>query len=74
MLKEYVILSHLFQLPFVIEICTNDCNVKINARETTVSRISEVFGLSKEQNWSLVEDSLVEVPPLLSISFYSFVF
>jgi hypothetical protein len=33
------------QPPFVIETCT-DCDVKINANETTKSKIAEVFDLS----------------------------
>jgi hypothetical protein len=52
----------------VIETCTDDCDVKINASETTVSKIIDIFGLGKEEWWNLVENSLVEVPSILSMS------
>ena len=53
----------------MIETCT-DCDVKINASETTNSKIIEVFDLkfNKGKQWTLAEDSLVETPSMLSIS------
>ena len=52
----------------MIEIYTNDYDAKINASETTVFRIKEVFRLGQEQCWNLVEDNLVEAPSMLSMS------
>src|SRR5277367_3117826 len=70
LLKRYFVLSCLFQLLFVIKTCANDCDVKINARETTESKMTEVFDLKvdKTTRWTLAEDSLVEVPSALSMS------
>jgi len=44
--------------------------VKINASDTTESKIIEVFDLKvdKGNQWTLAEDSLVEVPSMLSMS------
>jgi hypothetical protein len=54
----------------VIETCTDDFDVQINASETADSTIMEVFDLkfniSKE--WTLVEGSLADVPVMLSMS------
>ena len=63
-----VVLCCLFQPPFVIETCTN-CEVKINASETTNSKITEAFDLKfdKHNQWALAGDSLVDVPSTLSI-------
>jgi hypothetical protein len=57
----------------VIETCTDDYNVKINASETTISQITEVFDikLDKGKRWTLAEDSLVEVPSMLSMCQHS---
>jgi hypothetical protein len=54
----------------VVETCTNDCDVKINASDTTESKITEVFDLKvdKSNRWTLAKDSLVEVPSILSMS------
>jgi hypothetical protein len=54
----------------VIETCTDNCNMKINASETTVPQITEVFDLkfNKGKKWALAEDSLVGVPSMLSMS------
>ena len=51
----------------MIETCTDDYNMKINASETTISQITEVFGLKfdKGKRWTLAEDSPVEVPSVL---------
>jgi hypothetical protein len=53
----------------VIESCTNDCNVKINASDTTISEIAEIFGLKLDElnEWTLVENSLIEIPSMLSM-------
>lgn len=53
----------------MIETCTNDCDVKINASDTTESKITEVFELkvNKRSRWTLAEGSLVEVPLMLSM-------
>jgi hypothetical protein len=54
----------------MIETCTiNDYNVKINASETTISKITEVFDirLDKGKRWTLADDSLLEVPSILSM-------
>jgi hypothetical protein len=60
----------LFKPPFVIETCTDNCNMKINASETTVPQITEVFDLKfdKGKKWALAENSLVGVPSMLSMS------
>ena len=54
----------------MIETCTDDCDVKINASETTNSKITEVFDLKLDSasQWTLAEDSLVDVPSMLSMS------
>jgi hypothetical protein len=61
----------LFKPPFVIETFTDNCNMKINASETTVPQITEVFDLEFDdtgKKWALVEDSPVGVPLMLSMS------
>lgn len=57
----------------MIEPCINDYNVKINASETTISQITEVFDikLDKGKPWTLAEDTLVEVPSMLSMCQHS---
>jgi len=54
----------------VIETCAYDCDVKINTSDMTESKITEVFELkvNKRNRWTLAEDSLVEVPSMLSMS------
>jgi hypothetical protein len=54
----------------VIETFTNDHDVKINASDTTESKITEIFDLKVDESnrWTLAEDSLVEVPSMLSMS------
>lgn len=53
----------------MIETCTNNYNVKLNAGEMTIKTIMELFNLKKSQNdWTLAESSLVpDVPKRLSI-------
>lgn len=43
--------------------------MKINVSETTISQITDIFDikLDKGKQWKLAEDSLVEVPSMLSI-------
>jgi hypothetical protein len=56
---------------FVIETCTDDCDVKINASETTIPQIIDIFGLSSSESireWALIGDSLVDVPSILGMS------
>ena len=54
----------------MIETCTNDRVVKINASEITITQITEVFGLMFDEGkqWRLVEDIMVGVPSMLSMS------